>query len=94
MKVNGPLVAEMFNILGFHSALKKDILEEFYSRAKNKEQERKENTFYNNINQEMDLMLNITKKDFRTILKLEEELSQTRHFKPLLPDHERKRYNL
>lgn len=84
-------MAEMFNILGFHCSLKSDSLEKFYGRSKDKEQERKENLFYNN--KDTDLLLNLTERDFRTIMKLKEELSQVKHFKPLLPDHKRQRYH-
>ena len=80
----------MFNILGFHSSLKSNVLEKFYGRSKDKEQERKENLFYNN--EAPDLLLNLTERDFRTMMKLKEELSQVKHFKPLLPDHKRQRY--
>ena len=80
----------MFNILGFHSSLKSNVLEKFYERSKDKEQERKENLFYNN--KATDLLLNLTERDFRTMMKLKEELSQVKHFKPLLPDHKRGRY--
>ena len=83
-------MAEMFNILGFHCSLKSDILKKFYGRSKDKEHERKENLFYNN--EAPDLLLNLTERDFRTIMKLKEELSQVKHFKPLLPDHKRHRY--
>ena len=89
--MNGPLVAEMLNILGFHSSLKDEDLEKFYGREKDREQELKEEKFYNNIKADTDLLFNLTERDCRAIMKLKEELSQTKSFKPLLPDHKRKR---
>merc|ERR1719154_27474 len=84
------MVAEMLNILGFHSSLKDEDLEKFYGRSKDREQEWKEEKFYNNIKEDTDLLLNLTERDCRTITKLKEELYQAQSFKPLLPDHKRK----
>ena len=94
LKVKRLMVAEMFNILGFHSSLKDEDLEKFYGRAKDREQEWKEEKFYNNIKEDTDLLLNLTERDCRTIMKLKEELYQAQSFKPLLPDHKRKRCRL
>ena len=82
----------MFNILGFHCTLEDDDLDKYYGRGKDKEQEKKENMFYNNLMEDTDLLLNLTERDFRAILKLKEELSQANNFRPLLPDYKRKRY--
>ena len=70
-------MAEMFNILGFHSSLKDEDLKKFYGREKDREQELKEEKFYNNIKADTDLLFNLTDRDCRAIMKLKEELSDS-----------------
>ena len=87
------MVAEMFNILGFHtsssSCLREEEILKKYSRDRTEEEQVKEELFYDNT--ENDLMTDLTDRDVRVIMKSEEELSQTQHFERLFPDPHHKR---
>ena len=86
MKINGPLVAEMFNILCFHVASKsfsEDDIMQFYKRERSSIEKEKEEAF--EVNENLNLLDNLTARDKRMIERSEEEWSQTQHFSRLLP---------
>lgn len=109
--VNEPMLAEMFNIVGFHlpSKLSKNQRKavksrynlpgcdvgyngEFYSRAKDEHQKKKEELFTGeNMTRErylshlMDNACDLTGRDVRLLVQAEQEWSQTRHFCRLMP---------
>ena len=100
LSVNGPMVAEVFNILGFHDArdegsndnhndnmkTAKEEVEMLYSRAKSKEQEEREETFDERCFENMDDILDeLTPQDLRILIKSEEELHQARQFGRIFP---------
>ena len=85
MQVNGPLVCEMFNILGFHSGSDHEEIMKHYIRDKSREDDDKEELFHTNIEGNIDLLQNITSRDLNILARNEEELNQLKHFTRLLP---------
>ena len=94
-KINGPLVAEMFNILGFHQrsrTLDEDDVMQFYGRDRGVEDIEKEDKFMEEDGESQDLLHCLTARDRRIIQRSEQELSQTRNFTRLLPSKGYSRY--
>ena len=100
LTVNGPLVAEMFNILGFHVSRnddeedsandnKKTVNKEvkrLYDRAKSKKQEGQEAIFEERGFISMDKLLDeLTPQDLKILMKSEEELHQAKIFSRIFP---------
>ena len=86
LQVNGPLVCEMFNILGFHSGTGQDETIKHYTRDRSKDEEEKEELFNINADKNFNFLQNITKRDLKILARNEEELSQLKHFTRLLPN--------
>jgi len=86
LQVNGPLVCEMFNILGFHSGTGQDETIKHYTRDRSKDEEEKEELFNINADKNCNLLQNITKRDMKILARNEDELSQLKHFTRLLPN--------
>ena len=86
LQVNGPLVCEMFNILGFHSGTGQDETIKHYTRDRSKDEEEKEELFNINDDKNCNLLQNITRRDLKILARNEEELSQLKHFTRLLPN--------
>ena len=86
LQVNGPLVCEMFNILGFHSGSDHEEILKNYTRVKSGDEEEKEELFQTNTEGNIDLLQNITSRDLRILARNEEELNQLKHFTRLLPN--------
>ena len=86
LQVNGPLVCEMFNILGFHSRTDQDEIMKHYTRDRSKDEEEKEELFNINDDKNCNLLQNITRRDLKILARNEEELSQLKHFTRLLPN--------
>ena len=86
LQINGPLVCEMFNILGFHSGTGQDETIKHYTRDRSKDEEEKEELFNINPDKNFNFLQNITKRDLKILARNEEELSQLKHFTRLLPN--------
>ena len=100
LSVNGPLVAEMFNILGFHVSRNYDEagdindnrrtvneeVKQLYDRAKSKIQEDQEAIFEERGFTSTDnLQEELTPQDLRILIKSEEELHQANMFSRIFP---------
>ena len=97
--MNGPLVAEMFNILGFHAPSNFDgndigntyrfngYFDMLYNEANTRDQDDEEylheKRVITNINE---LMNQLTAEDLKILIRAEEELSQVQVFTRIFPN--------
>ena len=86
LQVNGPLVCEMFNILGFHSGCDHEEIMKHYTRDKTTDEDEKEELFHTTTEGDIDLLQNTTNRDLNILARNEEELNQLKHFTRLLPN--------
>ena len=89
--VNGPLTAEMFNILGFHESNddNEEVIKTLYSQARTEDQIEKEKMCTDSIIEDTSEVIDtLTPHDLRVLIKSEEELSQTKDFERIFPHKE------